>query len=236
MIIGILQCDSIRSEYRDRFDNYPEMFRRLIRQVAPEIETIVYDVEHHEYPNNIEVCDAYITTGSKASVYENHAWIQALQTFIRRLFEQDKKLVAICFGHQLVAQTLGGKTMKSDRGWGVGVHTMNMQVNKSWMLPGKDQVNVLVSHQDQVVELPTGAELIASNDFCPNSMYTVNQNILSIQGHPEFSADYAGTMMETRREQIGETAYSTALASFENSTDELLLIRWILQFCGYKFA
>ena len=125
MIIGILQCDSIRSEYQDRFDNYPEMIQSLIKRVAPQIETIIYDVEHNEYPYDIQVCNAYITTGSKASVYENHAWIQTLQDFIHRLYENDKKLVAICFGHQLVAQTLGGKTAKSDKGWGVGVHTMS---------------------------------------------------------------------------------------------------------------
>jgi len=236
MIIGILQCDSIRSEYRDRFDNYPEMFQSLINQVAPDIETIIYDVEHNEYPNNIEACDAYITTGSKASVYEEKTWILTLQKFIRNLYEHDKKLVAICFGHQLVAQTLGGKTTKSDRGWGVGVHTMNIQSNKDWMVPGKKQVNVLVSHQDQVVTLPTGAELIASNEFCPNSMFELDGKILCMQGHPEFNVDYAKTMMNTRRDRIGEATFSNALSSFEDATDELLLIRWILQFCGYKFA
>jgi len=208
------------------------MIQELFKRVAPDIETIVYDVEHNEYPNDIEMCDAYITTGSKASVYDQHAWIQTLQAFILTLAEHNKKLVAICFGHQLVAQALGGKTTKSDKGWGVGVHSMAIQTHKPWMTPNKEHIQVIVSHQDQVVELPTGAELIASSRFCPNSMYVINEQVLSMQGHPEFNADYAETMMQTRRKRIGEQTFAAGIASLQNPTDELLLAKWIIQFCS----
>ncbi|MFV2057620.1 MAG: GMP synthase, partial [Thiohalomonadales bacterium] len=159
MIIGILQCDSIRAEYQDQFDNYPEMFQVLLKKVAPHIETIIYDVEHNEYPNNIQVCDAYITTGSKSSVYEEHAWIKTFQDFVVKLYENRKKLAAICFGHQLVAQALNGQTQKSAKGWGVGVQNIDIYSHKPWMTPKKEHINVLVSHQDQVVKLPEDAEL-----------------------------------------------------------------------------
>jgi len=230
MIIGILQCDSVRPEYRDQFDNYPQMFQDLFHSVAPGIETIVYNVEEHEYPEDIDACDAYITTGSKASVYEGHDWIQTLQDFIVKLHAHDKKLVAVCFGHQLVAQAFGGATQKSDKGWGVGVHSMDIHVNKPWMTPGATVVDIIVSHQDQVHMLPEGAELIAGHPFCPNSMYLLNDRILCMQGHPEFSPEYAETMMRHRREMIGEETFNTGIESLQKPVDDNLLAQWVVQF------
>jgi len=234
MKIGILQCDSIHPDYRDRFDDYPSMFRDLLQQVDPDIETAVYDVEKGQYPDDIAACDAYITTGSKASVYEDREWIRTLQDFIVSLYEQDKKLAAVCFGHQLVARAFGGMTQKSDKGWGVGVHTIDIHTRKPWMDPHRHSVEIIVSHQDQVLVLPEGAELIAGSPFCPNSMYIYNDRILCLQGHPEFSHDYAEAMMRHRREAIGEDTFVTGIDSLQHPVDNRLLARWLVQFLSSR--
>ncbi|MBL1276321.1 MAG: hypothetical protein COB30_009540 [Ectothiorhodospiraceae bacterium] len=132
MIIGILQTDTVKSEFSHQFGEYPAMFESLLKQISPQLEFRVYDVQHGTYPNDIHECDAYISTGSKASVYDTDAWIGVFQDFIVHLDEQNIKHVAICFGHQLVAQAFGGKTEKSNNGWGVGVHSYTTHGQKDW--------------------------------------------------------------------------------------------------------
>jgi len=230
MKIGILQCDSVKSQFQAQFGNYPEMITALFQPWAPAISFEVYDVVAGHYPSSIEACDAYITTGSKASVYDDEAWITVLQAFIVRLRASKIKLIAICFGHQLVAQAFGGKVSKSGKGWGVGVHMMQLEHIKAWMVPLQDACHLLVSHQDQVVSLPAGAELIAGSDFCPHAMFQLDESILTIQGHPEFSKPYAEALIGFRRELLGEPVYAAGINSLQLPTDERLIAQWMMEF------
>ena len=38
-------------------------------------------------------------------------------------------MVGICFGHQIIAKALGGVVSKSDKGWGVGIHTYELNTS-----------------------------------------------------------------------------------------------------------
>lgn len=230
MKLGILQCDSVVKEYQPEFGNYPQMFINLFQKVDPDIETQIYNVEAGEYPANIHECDVYITTGSKASVYEDLPWLHEFKSFIRTLHDNQIKLVGICFGHQLIAEAFGGKTEKSDKGWGVGVSVNQILHNKSWMQPPLENLQIIVSHQDQVVRLPERAELLASSNFCPNYMYQIDQTILSIQGHPEFSKAYSEKLMRFRREKIAESTFQTALNSLQLDTHEIIFTHWLINF------
>jgi len=234
MKIGILQCDSVKPQFQGRFGDYPEMITALFRPLAPAIRYEVYDVVAGHYPTAVDECDAYITTGSKASVYDDEAWIEVLQAFIIRLREAKIKLIAICFGHQLVAQAFGGKVSQSDKGWGVGVHAMKTTAAAPWMKPLHHVCHVLVSHQDQVVELPPGTELIAGSEFCPHAMFQLDDTILTIQGHPEFSMPYAEALMEFRRELLGESVYAAGIDSLSQRTNEQLIAQWMVAFLSQK--
>jgi len=230
MKIGILQSDSVLSEFRSLFGDYPEMFQSLLLRTDASLTFEVFNVVQGHYPDQLDTCDAYLITGSKASVYDNESWITTLGDFIRQLYQHNKKLLAVCFGHQLVAEVFGGKTEKSSKGWGVGVHLIDVVVNKPWMLPAKPTINVVVSHQDQVTRLPPGAELIARSDFCENSMFQLGNNILTIQGHPEFSKDYSCTMMQYRAQKIGTYALEAGLRSLTFPVDDLLIAQWVMRF------
>lgn len=203
MKIGILQCDSVLTEYQKEFGNYPQMFMDLLQRIDPTIQTMIYDVEHGQYPTNIHDCDAYITTGSKASVYEDLPWLNNFKNFIIKLYDAKIKLVAVCFGHQLIAEVFGGKTEKSDKGWGVGVSVNQILQTKTWMQPALENLHIIVSHQDQVIKLPENAELLGTSEFCPNYLFELNNTILSIQGHPEFSKSYSEALMRHRAEKLG---------------------------------
>lgn len=230
MKIGILRTDTVRPEYASNHGQYPEMFARLLRAVDPSLEFITYDVEHGEFPDDIDEVDAYLITGSKASVYDELAWIKPLQDFVVELHRAKKKTIGVCFGHQLIAQALGGKTQKADAGWGVGVHPARWHKPVDWAGEANGEFKLLVSHQDQVTRAAKGAEVLAGSEFCPIAITQLENHMLTFQGHPEFPKDYSKDLMNLRRHIIGEDIYAAGIASLQESINEQDAARWIVNF------
>ncbi len=230
MKLGILKTDAVRPEWVPSFGEYPDMFMALLAREDPTLEFAVYDVEEGIYPADIDEVDAYLITGSKSSVYEDKPWIAQLMDFVRELDARKKKLVGICFGHQIVAHALGGRTEKSSKGWGVGRHTHVFSETPSWHDGQRPDFDILVSHQDQVVENARGARVLAGSDFCENAVVQVGEHILTFQGHPEFVSGYSREIMEFRREAIGEAAYQAGIASLNEEHEGARVARWILNF------
>ena len=151
MRIGILEADWLGKETQEKYGSYGDMFRILLSSVDEQLLFQTYQVTELEYPEHINECDAYLITGSKDSVYENKPWIMQLQKYITILSDHSKKLIGICFGHQLVDQALGGRVEKSERGWGIGLAQSAVVKTKPWMIPASEKFVLLVSHQDQVI-------------------------------------------------------------------------------------
>ena len=139
MRLGILQTDQVRAEFRDEFGDYPDMFTQLLQTAALQLGIALsvrnYWIQGGEQPPELGECDAYLITGSRDSVYDELPWIEELSDLIRRLHAQRRPMVGICFGHQLIAQCLGGKTEAASGGWAVGVHTSRVVDPQAWMQP-----------------------------------------------------------------------------------------------------
>jgi GMP synthase-like glutamine amidotransferase len=228
--LGILKTDAVRDEWVPEFGEYPDMFMRLLGSRAPDLEFAVYDVMLDEYPQQIDEVDAYLITGSKFSVYEDLPWIHRLLDFLRELHARRKKIVGICFGHQAVAQALGGRTEKASAGWGVGLHEHRFSQRPAWFDDGDEAFSILVSHQDQVTELPEAAEVLAGSGFCPNAVLQIGDHILTFQGHPEFVNDYSRAIIDYRWDMIGEETARAGLLSLEDEPETERMARWILEF------
>jgi GMP synthase-like glutamine amidotransferase len=213
-----------------RYGEYPVMFQRLLREVAPSVDTRPYRVYDNEYPTDLNAHDAYLISGSRYAVYDPDAWIRRLEDYVRALFDAHKPTVGICFGHQIMAHALGGTTEAAAQGWGIGKHVTDVVSPKPWMTPALRQYGVFVSHQDQVTKLPQGAERLATNEHCPNSMFVVDSYFLGIQGHPEFTGDFARDLAHGRAELYGPTTLARALPTYEESVDSITIARWIVQF------
>lgn len=230
MKIGVLKTDDVRQELVGKFGEYPEMFADLLRDQDPSLEFVTYEVQRGHYPADIDEVDAYLITGSKTGVYEDKDWIPPLMDFVRKLHDAKKPTIGICFGHQLIAQALGGKVRKSDKGWGIGVHSYEVQETPAWMPEPLERFNLLVSHQDQVEALPPGGKVLASSDFCPMAMVQVGDHMLTFQAHPEFTRDYSKSLMDLRREAFGEELVDKGQASLQNDIHESTVARWMLEF------
>ena len=233
--IGILQTDSIRDEWQAEFGDYPELFEALMRAdqtYGSQLEFTVYDVRLGR-PQNID-CDAYLITGSRHSVYDNFPWIGELVEFLHEVLAAGKKVVGICFGHQLFAHFFGGKVGKSDKGWGVGVYASEV-VGEHRFLRGEssatlDKINLISSHQDQVLQLPPGAEVYLTNEFCPIAGYTMGDNVITMQGHPEFTPSYIEKLMSSRRDRIDADVIEAAIETLQQPRHAREVIAWALEF------
>ncbi|WP_435101776.1 glutamine amidotransferase-related protein [Arhodomonas sp. AD133] len=231
MHLGILQCDHVRDELRPEFGDYPDMFQQLLSREDPTLTFHVYDLTAEVFPRTADECDAWLFTGSKWSVYDDDPWIRHAEAFAADLHAQRRPTVGICFGHQLIAQALGGRVRKAtDVGWGVGVHTANILDSRAWMYPSVERLALVVSHQDQVVELPREAVRLAGHGFCPNDIYQIGDHIIGFQGHPEFPKAYSRATMERRRAIIGEDTYRAGVESLSQPIDETVAAAWILRF------
>ena len=227
MKLGILQTGAPPAGL-DHFGGYPAMFTRLLGEAA--YDYAVYDVQAGHLPESADACPAYIVTGSASGVYEDLPWIAPLTAFLQQARGR-AALVGVCFGHQVMAQAFGGKVIKSPNGWGQGAHRYDVRRNEPW-LAGARTITLPASHQDQVVELPPGAEVIAASEFSPFGMLAWrDQRAISLQLHPEFESDYAIALAETRRGNgLSDAEVDHAVASLREPNDRAAAAGWIRAF------
>lgn len=234
--LGLLACDFVPHELRNRFEDYPVMYRAAIDSASVAVEWRIYRTYAGELPGALTECDGYITTGSRSGAYHAEEWIAALLQFIRDLEASAQPLVGICFGHQAIAQALGGKVEKSDRGWGIGLqrYQTNANAGGAWFEPRLDEFTVPVCHQDQVIDLPAGARLLASSEHCKNFMVQFSETMLGLQGHPEFNRGYIEALLDWRKGLILGSVREDAINSLDRRGDNAKIMRWIANFLGIE--
>jgi GMP synthase-like glutamine amidotransferase len=230
MRIGILNTDTLKTEFDTKYGQYPAMFRNVLLQADPNLQIHSYEVQSGDYPTALDECDAYLITGSKVSAFDDIPWVNELKIFVRSLHQHQKKLIGICFGHQLIAEALGGKVERSNGGWHVGVHGATLKKNTILFGSSHQEFNLIYNHQDQVLKIPRESILLASCKNCPVAMLAIDDHILSFQGHVEFDVAYAKDLLEMRRSILGEDTYLKASDSLKEKTENAKVTDWILKF------
>ena len=187
MKIGILQTGHAPDEMLETTGDIAPYFARMLDGFGFGFAT--YSVVDMEFPATITDCDGWIITGSKHGAYEDHPFIPPLEDMIRDIYAADIPLVGICFGHQIIAQALGGKVEKFKGGWAVG--------NTEYDWAG-ETVALNAWHQDQVVERPVDATVYDSNAFCENAALVYGNRVFTTQPHPEYGPDFIGGLVQHR--------------------------------------
>jgi GMP synthase-like glutamine amidotransferase len=230
MKIGLLECDHVLERFRHIAGGYRDMFAALFASHAPQIALQPFDVCNGEFPSSLDACDAYLTTGSRFSAYDDIDWVQALKNFTRRIHEAKKPFVGVCFGHQMMAEALGGRVARAETGWGAGARGVEIIRSELWMRPEQSRCALQYMHQDQVERLPEDGVVIGRSDHCPVAMFRVGDSMLGIQAHPEFPKAYSEALLLDRVERIGEERVKAALESLGQPTDEPVVAKWIVEF------
>ncbi|MEY4695625.1 MAG: hypothetical protein RIT14_53 [Pseudomonadota bacterium] len=187
MLIGILQTGLAPEALAPEMGDYPDMFARLLDGHGFTFRT--WRVVDGEFPASVHDADGWLITGSRHGAYEDHPWIPPLEAFIRKAYDERVPLVGICFGHQIVAQAMGGVVQRYDGGWSVGPTDYDFD---------GETLTLNAWHRDQVVQKPEKAKVIASNDFCANAALLYDDRALTVQAHPEFRPEFVDGLMKTR--------------------------------------
>ena len=232
MKIGLLGCDDVPERYRHLGGTYRDMFQRLLAPYLPDAQFTWFDVVNGEFPASPDACDAYLCTGSRYSVYEDRDWIERLKAFVRELERERKPFVGICFGHQVLAEALGGKVEPAQGGWGVGVHDMTIVQPEPWMEPPAPHAKLQYMHNDQIQRLPPQSTVLATAAHCDVAMFRVGETMLGIEGHPEFPANYVEALVKDRKMRIGDEVAKAALEHVNEPTQASVVAQWISRFIG----
>ena len=188
MKIGILQTGLVPDDLAEKHGQYPQMFGIFLEGHGFSFES--FAVVANEFPDSVHRCDGWLITGSKHATYEDHPWILPLEEFVKEAYAADIPVAGICFGHQIMAQALGGKVEKFGGIWGVG--------NREYKRPDGSTFTLLAMHQDQVVEVPPDATVTATADYCSYAGLAYKGKAMSVQAHPEFTAPFMQDLIDMR--------------------------------------
>ena len=216
MKIGILQTGRAQAAIAADHDEVDLWFLALLDGNDFEFET--WMVVDGDLPDGPEAADGWLITGSKHGAYEDHPWIPPLEALIRAIHTADRPLVGICFGHQIIAQALGGRVEKFAGGWAIGQQT--------YQTP-EGELTLNAWHQDQVTKLPPGAQRLASNGFCENAILAYGKRVLPVQAHPEFSEDFTADMLRHRTDTVPADVVRGAEARNGSSNDNAVLAQML---------
>lgn len=206
--IGLLKVGSAPAGLVAARGDYDMAFRALLAE--EEFEFVTYDIEHDLFPESVTVADAWIITGSRHGVYEQHSWLAPLEQLIRDIQAARRPLVGICFGHQIVAQALGGRVERAACGWIAGPQRYRDEHGEIFYANAW--------HRDQVVEAPPGAEIIASGEECPVAGLKYDGPIMTLQPHPEFDETYFQGLLKERGAALPEALRAQVATVSETQT------------------
>lgn len=231
MKLTIIETGYVPEPLRARFKSYPDMFNAMFARYGAGIKTdFVSVLEGAPLPDPAGL-DGVLITGSPAGVYDDFAWMNPLRDFIRRAYQARTRMVGICFGHQIIADALGGDVRKSEKGWGLGRHTYEVVPSRPHFAPGPAILSIACSHQDQVIAPPPAARVVLRSAFAPNAgLLYDNGAALTFQPHPEFDDDYASALIDLRRGKVDQETLEAAHASMSTRSDSAVLAKAISSF------
>lgn len=231
MRLTILQTGVVPISLSDRFPSYPEMFRAMFERDGARFDYEVIKVADGEPIPDAKSCEAVVITGSSAGVYETHSWLPPLRDFIRSAYTARTKMIGICFGHQVIADALGGEVRKSEKGWGLGRHTYEVLPFRPHFDLPRASLSIACSHQDQVIAPPREARVILRSQFAPNAgLAYENGAAMSFQPHPEFDDAYSRALITLREGRASQDVIDAANASMCQPSDSPLLVRAMSRF------
>lgn len=232
--IAILECDTPLPQVEQRRGSYGDIFTALLRtaglSTGASHAITSYNIvdDPNIYPSLSDV-DAILLTGSKYNAFDSDEWILRLIEYVKMAISHKKRILGICFGHQILGRALGCKVGRSDIGWEVSAVPITMTPLGKQIF-GQSTLSIMQMHRDIVEDVPPEAALLASTDRCSNQGFFLSKRYLTFQGHPEFTRDIVEELVQARYQLLGQELHDDALKRCSDQNDGPLIAKIMVQF------
>lgn len=213
--INILLCDTFPGRLPAFIPNYESLFMDLFAEVGAEADYRIYQTWQGELPTGVNTDELYLIPGSLDSAYDDKPWILALLQWIEKAYARGARMMGVCFGHQMIARALGGEVRAYEGGFGAGVRASRVLDEGMARYFPDGEMRLLYSHHDQVTVLPPDAVLCATSDFCKNESFMIGRQVITFQGHPEFTVAYSRHLLTNCSDDLDEAVRLNALRSLD---------------------
>ena len=232
MRVTIIETGRAPGRLSEEFPRYPSMFMSLLAAADPDFTFRTVQVLDGEGLPDPGTCEAVLITGSPYGVYDSTPWMDPLREFVRETFAARRPMIGVCFGHQIIADAMGGDVRKSEKGWGVGRHVYDVTATRDWMAGAGPKVALSVSHQDQVIKPPPSAVTLARSAHTDHAILAYDSApVISLQGHPEFTDEFVAALYSARRgKSLTDAQVDGAIASLASKVDNALVGQWMALF------
>ena len=213
--VNILLCDTFPGRLPDFIPNYESLFMDLFAAIGEQVSYKIFQTWQGELPPSVNTDEIYLVPGSLDSAYDDKPWIVALVKWIEHAYCRGAKLMGVCFGHQVIARALGGEVRPYEGGFGTGVRASHVIDEEMRRYFPDGEMRLLYSHHDQVMTLPPDAVLCATSDFCKNESFRIGHQVVTFQGHPEFTVAYSRHLLTNCSDDLDEPVRLAALQSLD---------------------
>lgn len=213
--INILLCDTFPGRLPAFIPNYESLFMNLFDEVGAEADYRIYQTWQGELPPSVNADELYLIPGSLDSAYDDKPWIRGLLQWIEKAYVSGARMMGVCFGHQMIARALGGEVKAYEGGFGAGVRASRVLDEDMGRYFPDGVMRLLYSHHDQVTVLPPDAVLCATSDFCENESFRIGRQVITFQGHPEFTVAYSRHLLINHSDDLDEAVRQAALRSLD---------------------
>lgn len=233
MRIGILLCGDVPDGLLEEFGCYANCLQTQLN-LSLYGSVVLWNVyEKNQLPEDVNDCDVYIIGGSPSGVNDGLDWVNNLVLFIRKAFYARKKMLGICFGHQVINHALGGKVRKIEEGLGLGTYDVVLNQDLGELKAG-ESMSLIAIHKDQVIEPGRNFEVLAGNDFCPNYITRYKNQVLTVQGHPEFNSRFFNALLHQRTNKFSEHEINQAFIEDGESIDSSIFNKFVNDFLFFN--
>lgn len=168
-----------------------------------------------------------IITGSAASVTSREPWMLRLEEYLRDIVRAGTPTLGICFGHQLLAQALGGLVAKNPRGREIGTVAFEALERDPLITAEHPEFPANMTHVDVVVKLPPGARVLGRTALDPHAALRFAEKVYGVQFHPEIDGEVMLHYVSARRQLlVDEGIDADAIrASVSNAPESAAILR-----------
>jgi GMP synthase-like glutamine amidotransferase len=228
MHIAVLVTNTDDSAFAARHPRDAEKFRDMLRAVRPGWKVTAFDLVRGDFPADPGAYDGLLIGGSPASVHDAAPWIARLSGLIRQVAGQ-VPMAGVCFGHQAIAQALGGRVGANPCGWVLGCVDLELTDPAAWT-DGPATLRIAAAHNEQVLSLPRGAVAMGRSTGCPVAAFRMGDRIFCTQHHPEMTAGFIAALVEEVAPGLPESQAVAARNSLQTPPQGPVFARWMAAF------